>query len=105
MYSERRIRRRSALALPPKRKGARQKKSSGSNKFAISFAPALALEVRRAARQGTHGNVSAWLAEAALQRLRLEALDQAIKAHEARHGVITDEEVAEVERQLWPSEG
>jgi hypothetical protein len=45
--------------------------------------------------------VSAWLAEAARDRLRQRALGEAIAAYEAEHGVIADEELAEAAR-LWP---
>src|SRR5438874_1280654 len=78
----------------------KRRASGAANKFAISFNPALASDVRRAAKRGTRGNVSAWLAEAARQQLRHEALEEAITTYEAKHGVITDEELAEVDR-LW----
>lgn len=70
-------------------------------KLAVSLEDQLADDVQRAAESQTDGNVSAWLAEAARQRLRQMALAEAVSAYEAEHGVITVEELAEVRRQ-WP---
>ena len=78
--------------------------SGASAKLAISFTPDLAGDVRRAARRATDGNVSAWLAEAARQRLRHEALSEAIDTYEAEHGEITDEELAAIDK-VWPRRG
>jgi hypothetical protein len=72
-----------------------------SKKLAVSFEGALADQVQRAAEQETRGNVSAWLAEAARQKLRQQALGEAVAAYEAEHGAITADELAEVDR-LWP---
>jgi hypothetical protein len=86
-------------------KGARVAASARFSKVAITLSPELAVDVRQAAERTSGGNVSAWIAEAARQRLRLEALDEAIAAYEGRHGVITEEEVAHAERELWPRQG
>lgn len=72
-----------------------------STKLAISLERELASEVARDARKRAGGNVSAWLAEAAKERLRLQAMTDAIEAFEAEHGKITEEEMKEAER-LWP---
>jgi metal-responsive CopG/Arc/MetJ family transcriptional regulator len=70
-------------------------------RLAISLDDQLAEEVARAAEQQTQGNVSAWLAEAARQRLRQLAAEKLLAEYEARAGVITDDELAGVERE-WP---
>jgi hypothetical protein len=72
-----------------------------STKLAVSFEGGLAVQVQRAARSHSAGNVSAWLAEAARERLRRQALADAITAYEAEGGVITEEELATVRKQ-WP---
>ena len=69
----------------------------------ISVAPELAKQIKAAARAEARGNVSAWVAEAARERVRLRAMKLALDAYEAEHGKITDEEMAEVDRK-W-SEG
>ena len=83
-------RRKAALSAIPKRKQ--------SEKLAISLEAALAADVRRAARQEA-GNVSACLSAAARQRLRHLAAGEALKAYEAEHGAITEDELAEAGRQ------
>ena len=83
----------------PSRLGLR--KGTGSTKLAISFEGGLAARVQRAARAETAGNVSAWLAEAARERLRLQAGRALLKEYEAANGAITDDEIGQVERQ-WP---
>jgi hypothetical protein len=72
-----------------------------SKKLAISFDGGLAAQVQQAAKRQSAGNVSAWLAEAARERLRLEAARQLLREYEAEHGAISSERIAEVERQ-WP---
>lgn len=81
------------------RRGAHKRVTS--KKLAISFEGALAERVQRAATAETAGNVSAWLAEAARERLRLQAARRILREYEAEHGRITDAEIAEVERE-WP---
>lgn len=71
------------------------------SKLAISFERRLADDVRRAAKLQTEGDVSAWLAEAARDRLRQLHMQAALNAYEGKHGVITEEELAEIRRE-WP---
>jgi hypothetical protein len=72
-----------------------------ARKLAVSFEAPLADQIQLAASQETHGNVSAWLADAARQKIRQRALAEAVAAYEAEHGEITNEELAEV-RRAWP---
>ena len=94
------VKKRSRLGVKPRRAVAAKRRSS-STKLAVSFDGRLASQVQRAARKKTAGNVSAWLAEAARDRLRLEGGRQLLTEYEADHGVISDEQIAEVERE-WP---
>ena len=87
------------LKKAPSRLG--ERKGAASTKLAISFEDGLAARVRRAARDETAGNVSAWLAQAAHERLRLQAGRALLKEYEAANGAITDDEIGQVERQ-WP---
>lgn len=65
-------------------------------RLAISLDADLARAVRKAAgKQPT----SAWLAEAAAQRLRTEGLRRAVAAYEAQYGAFTDEELQAVARR------
>lgn len=73
----------------------------GARKLAVSFEAPLADQIQLAASQETQGNVSAWLADAARQKIRQRALAEAVAAYEAEHGEITSEELAEV-RRAWP---
>jgi len=85
-------------------KTARRRRSpqrSGSEKLAVSFDRGLAGRVRRAASKRASGNISAWLAEAAREQLRIEAGLSLLKEYEEEHGAITKEEIAEVRRR-WP---
>jgi hypothetical protein len=75
--------------------------SPGSEKLAVSFDKRLAASVRKAAHTSAAGNVSAWLAEAAREQLRLEAGRSFLKDYEAEHGVVTKDELAQVRRR-WP---
>jgi hypothetical protein len=77
------------------------KRKVPSKKLAISFDGRLASEVQRAAQKDSAGNVSAWLAEAARDRLRLLGGRQLLKEYEAEHGPVSEEQIAEVERE-WP---
>lgn len=80
---------------------ARNLKPKPVSRFAVSFAPALAEEVRHAAEAETGGNVSAWLAAAAQRTLRRQAAREALDVYEAEHGRITQAELDETERE-WP---
>jgi hypothetical protein len=68
-------------------------------KLSVSFDPELGDAVRSAAAQAGKP-VSSWLAEAAASKLRAEALAEFLDGWEARHGVLTVEELATAEREL-----
>jgi hypothetical protein len=70
-------------------------------RLAVSFEPELAKEVRDAASLTLDGNVSAWLAEAARNKLRQQALGEAVRQYEAEEGEFSDEEMAEIGAE-WP---
>ena len=72
-----------------------------AGRLAVSFERSLEKQVRDAAAKEAAGNVSAWLADAARERLRLDAGRQLVTEYEVRHGKISQEALAEVERQ-WP---
>jgi hypothetical protein len=80
---------------------AKKSRRPGARKLAVSFEAPLADQIQLAASQETHGNVSAWLADAARQKIRQRALAEAVAAYEAEHGEITSEELGEV-RRAWP---
>ncbi len=69
-----------------------------ARKLAVSFEKALAKEVRDAARHESGGNVSAWLAQAARERLRRVAAQLALEEFEARAGKLTKAELARADR-------
>jgi hypothetical protein len=71
-----------------------------STKFAVSFDPNLADQVRRDAR-ASGKSVSGWLADAAEQELRNRHLAAYIADYEREFGEITDEDMREVD-ELWP---
>jgi hypothetical protein len=81
--------------------GPRNKRVRRKGNLAISFEPTLASQVRDAADKQSDGNVSAWLAEAARERLRLDAGWAYVRDFEARNGAISDDELKEIDR-LWP---
>jgi hypothetical protein len=71
----------------------------GVEKMSVSFELGLGEAIRTSA--GAAGrSVSAWLAEAARDRLRLEALGDAMAAWEVEFGALTEAEVAEAARAL-----
>jgi hypothetical protein len=72
-----------------------------TRKVAVSLEKGLADAIEAAAARENGGNVSGWLAEAARERLRLNAMREALAAYEATHGVITEQQMAEADR-LWP---
>jgi hypothetical protein len=57
-----------------------------------------------AVKAGRAANVSAWVNEAlhrqAEHDLRVQALDQFLRAYEAEHGVITEEEIGAASRRV-----
>jgi hypothetical protein len=62
------------------------------DRFSVTMPPELGVAVRdAAARQGT--SVSAWLSEAAADRIRNELLGAALDAWEAEDGPFSDEEL------------
>jgi hypothetical protein len=71
----------------------------GVEKMSVSFDLALGEAIRSSAA-GEGRSVSAWLAEAARDRIRLEALGDAVAAWEEEFGPLTDAEVAEADRLL-----
>jgi hypothetical protein len=64
----------------------------GVDKLSVSLEPDLAEAIKRAAASRSV-NVSAWLADAARDRLRNEALGDAIETWEREHGPLTEAEV------------
>jgi len=71
----------------------------GVEKMSVSFDLTLGAAIREAAERGD-SSVSAWLAEAARDRLRNEALAVALRSWEAEFGSLTDEELDAADRQL-----
>lgn len=70
-------------------------------KFAVSFDPRLAAEVRAHA-EAEGESLSGWLADAAARKLRRVAARAVLADYEAEHGEITEEELAKV-RSQWPA--
>ena len=71
----------------------------GVEKMSVSFDLDLG-EAIRASATSTSQSVSAWLADAARDRLRLEALGEAVAAWEEKFGALSDAEVADADRTL-----
>lgn len=71
----------------------------GVEKMSVSFDLELGEAIRGSATTAGQ-TVSAWLAEAARDRLRLEALGEAVTAWEQEFGPLTDDEVTGAERVL-----
>jgi hypothetical protein len=71
----------------------------GVEKMSVSFDLELGEAIRSSAA-GEGRSVSAWLAEAARDRLRLEALGDAVAAWEDTFGALTDAEVVAAEQFL-----
>jgi hypothetical protein len=74
------------------------------DKMSVSFDPELGDAVRSAAAQAGKP-LSAWLAEAAASKLRAEALAEFLAGWEAKHGVLTAEEIARAEAELGIAAG
>src|SRR5450631_4526934 len=72
-------------------------RGSKVERFSVTFDRALDKEVRAAAGN----NISAWLAEAAREQLRREAGTEFVRQFEEKHGKVSDEMMAEVDRG-WP---
>ena len=71
----------------------------GVEKMSVSFDLDLG-EAIRVSASGSSQSVSAWLADAARDRLRLEALGEAVAAWEEKFGPLSDPELADAERVL-----
>lgn len=67
--------------------------------MSVSFETELGRAVRTSA-SSSGLSVSAWLAEAARDRLRLEALGEAVAAWEQVHGRLSEAEIAEAGQLL-----
>lgn len=71
----------------------------GVEKMSVSFELELGEAIRNSARAAGQ-SASAWLAQAARDRLRLDALEDAVAAWEHEHGALTEAEVARAEATL-----
>ena len=71
----------------------------GVEKMSVSFDLELG-EAIRAAAIGANQSVSAWLAQAARDRLRLEALGQAVASWERTFGPLSEAEIKAADRLL-----
>ncbi len=71
----------------------------GVEKMTVSFDVELA-EAIRASAATTSQPVSGWMAEAARDRLRLDALGDAVADWEREYGALTEAEVSEAEAAL-----
>jgi hypothetical protein len=77
----------------------------GVEKMSVSFDLDLGKGIRTAAAAADQ-SVSAWLAEAARDRLRLEALGQAVASWEDKFGPLTDAELEAADQLLQnPAKG
>jgi hypothetical protein len=71
----------------------------GVEKMSVSFELELGQAIRESA-QHREQSVSAWLAQAAAERLRSEALGEAIAEWESSYGPLNEDDVAAAERML-----
>jgi hypothetical protein len=69
------------------------------DKMSVSFESALGDDIRQAARRAGLP-LSTWLAEAAAEKLRGDALDEFLADWQAEHGAFTPEELVEADRSL-----
>ncbi|HEY3356622.1 MAG TPA: hypothetical protein VGQ83_25450 [Polyangia bacterium] len=69
------------------------------SRFTISFDAELARAVRRASGRSP---ISAWLADAARRKLRVEGLLQAVREWEGEHGELQDAELRTARRRQRP---
>ena len=69
------------------------------DKMSVSLDPELRDAVRSAASRAGKP-LSSWLAEAAASKLRAEALAEFLAGWEAKHGVLTAQEIGRAEREL-----
>jgi CRISPR/Cas system CMR-associated protein Cmr5 small subunit len=75
-----------------------------SEKVAVSFKRGTLAKVKKFAKRHAGGNVSAYLEEAVADRMRHDALGDAIAYYESKNGKITEDELAAVEAK-WPRKG
>ena len=66
-------------------------------RIAVSLDPKLAKAIRKAAGKQT---TSAWLADAAIRKLRSEGLSRVVRDWEAEHGPLTDAEIGAAEGEM-----
>lgn len=71
----------------------------GVEKMSVSFDLGLGQAIRQSARHSAQ-SVSSWLAEAAADRLRGEALGDAVTEWEGAFGALTETEIANSDRAL-----
>ncbi len=71
----------------------------GVEKMSVSFDLGLGQAIRTSAQHSAQ-SVSSWLAEAAADRLRREALGEAVDEWEGEFGVLTEAEIAAADRVL-----
>jgi hypothetical protein len=71
----------------------------GVEKMSVSFDLELG-EAIRASATSTRQSVSAWLGDAARDRLRLEALGEAVSAWEQKFGPLTAAEISDADKAL-----
>lgn len=76
----------------------------GVEKMSVSFDLKLGEAIRRSAISAGQ-SASAWLAQAARDRLRLDALSEAVSVWEQEHGALTETEVARAEAVLDEPKG
>jgi hypothetical protein len=86
-----------------RRPGPTPKAARPAARLAISLEPSLAEEVRQAAEQQAEGNISAWLAEAARDRIRHTNMRAAVDQFLAENGPFSKEVIEEGLRQ-WPED-
>ncbi len=69
------------------------------DKLSVSFAPDVGDAVREAAH-AKGSSISAWLEDAAAAKLRTQALAEYLREWEARHGALSEEELAKAAAEL-----
>jgi hypothetical protein len=69
------------------------------DKLSVSFAPDLGDAVREAAH-AKGSSISAWLEDAAAAKLRAQALGDYLRAWEAEHGALSEDELARAASEL-----
>ncbi len=75
--------------------------STRVEKNSVAIPPSLVSAAEEAARRA-NVSFSAWVSTAVAQRLKLEAMSEAITAYEAQHGEITSEDMRAFEVTFGP---